>query len=889
MSDHSLQQQLEEVAALLVLVDTSDADSLQALDDALTAARRIPDNTPEVNTLLVRCGDLLVEVSSEGLPRAADAMTALAQLVDELRAIAGGVPAAVPARPAEPDQFELPEHVDKEIFAEFLANQKLVLEELEGHALALKQGRKSPLGEVRRQVHTLKGEAGVLGLEEVERVCHRVETYMEANPDDIADRLLQVKDWIAGALELYAQARCPRPAEQELPWLDGLTEEVVCEKPASFPGATSAAEAPVNVERAPVPETTLAAAAANHGWDDDQLVLVGEFLQESSDGLASVDQTLIEIEQNGAEPEKINRLFRVFHTIKGVSGFLELTQITELAHTTETMLDAVRSGKLEAGGGVLDLVFDATALMGDLITRVRAAVSTGQAVALHPNLPDLVARLAEATAGRVPAPAIEAAEPGERIGEILVRTGAVTPQEVKIALEASQVSGRPIGEELLSRGSVSPKSVAQALRAQGANRPTTTVMKIRDVVKVDLERVDSLVETIGELVIVESMVSHAPEVLGLPRHVRNYLGQLAKITRELQEIGMRMRMVPVRGEFQKMTRMVRDLARKAGKEIRVEVIGEGTEMDRSMVERIADPLVHLIRNAADHGIESPEGRRAHGKPAMGTIRLSALHEGGTIVIEVADDGHGIDRDAVLAKAISKGLVRSDAKMTDAEIYELIFLPGFSTAKQVTEVSGRGVGMDVVKRNIESMRGRISIHSALGKGTTFRLVLPLTLAIIDGMVVRAGVENFIIPTLNIVESLQPDRGMLKTLRGRRELVVVRGESLPLLRLDSLLEVSGAERDPTRALVVIVECLAGRVGVLVDEVVTQQQVVIKNMGHEIENSQVFSGAAILSDGRVGLIINVDELVNQSSRWDNVRGMRSQRPLARIVENERAGGLS
>jgi two-component system chemotaxis sensor kinase CheA len=331
---------------------------------------------------------------------------------------------------------------------------------------------------------------------------------------------------------------------------------------------------------------------------------------------------------------------------------------------------------------------------------------------------------------------------------------------------------------------------------------------------------------------------------------------------------MRMRMVPVASTFQKMARMVRDLSRKSGKQVRMVTSGEATEMDRSMVEQIADPLVHMIRNSMDHGLETPEERVAAGKPPVAQIKLSAYHEGGSVVIELGDDGRGLDRDAIVRKAVEKGLIPSADGMTDAEIHALIFAPGFSTAKQVTEISGRGVGMDVVRRNIEAMRGRIAISTVPGQGTTFKLVLPLTLAIIDGMLVACGEERYIVPTLSIVESIQPDASMLVSLARTNEMINLRGEILPLLRMDRLFNVRGAKAAATEALVVIVEGVGRRVGLLVDEVVAQQQVVIKTLGSGLRDTPFVSGAAILADGRVGLILNVEEIAGLVDRKSPAR---------------------
>ncbi len=511
-----------------------------------------------------------------------------------------------------------------------------------------------------------------------------------------------------------------------------------------------------------------------------------------------------------------------------------------------------------------------------MLEGVRVGVEQGTAFAPRPGLAALVVAIQAATEGHpVAERELPAAKKGERLGEVITHPPLdIPPTAVEKAVQRQAVTGRRLGEELVAQGTAEPMQVAQALRAQNrAVQGEAEQVKLKETIKVDLERVDSLVEMIGELVVVESMVVNAPEfVKATSVRVRNCLAQLAKVTRDLQDVGMRMRMVPVAGVFQKMARLVRDLSRRNGKQMQLHLSGESTEMDRSMVEQIADPLVHMIRNACDHGLEGPEGRVAAGKPAVGELRLSAYHEGGSVVVEISDDGRGLDRAKIVRKALEKGLIASAEGMSDEDVYGLIFAPGFSTAAQVTEISGRGVGMDVVKRNIEAMRGRVVIHSTRGAGTRFKLVLPLTLAIIDGMLVACGEERYIIPTLSIVESIQPDRKMLVSFAQTNEMINLRGEILPLLRLDRLFELPGAKADPTEALVVVVEAMSRRIGLLVDEVVTQQQVVIKTMGEGMGGARFLSGAAILSDGRVGLILNVDEmagLVQRSVDYFHGRG--------------------
>jgi len=613
----------------------------------------------------------------------------------------------------------------------------------------------------------------------------------------------------------------------------------------------------------PVPEVPLTGAASAHR-DGETIELIGDFLEEGTEGLARADEMLLAIERGGVDAEKTNALFRVFHTIKGVAGFLELAEIVSLAHITETLLNQVREGKQRLEGQSFDVVFESTASLRRLLESLRKAVDGGTALAPDPEVPGLVKRIEAAIL-----PESEDGTPAFVVKKTADYVVKVTPAAPP-AHATPDPAPAPAAPAQSAPTSAAPAATAEKPTPAPAERtaaPTPSEAapaQLRDTVKVDLERVDSMVEMIGELIIVESMVIHAPEIARIGSlKLRNYLNQLSKISRDLQNVAMRMRMVPVRGAFQKMARLVRDLSRKTGKDIVLEQSGEDTEMDRSMVERIEDPLVHLVRNSVDHGIEPAAERASSGKPARAVIKLSAYHEGGSIVVELADDGRGLARDKILKKAREKGLIEDGKDLTDAEVHALIFLPGFSTAAQVTEISGRGVGMDVVKRNIEGMRGRVSVLSKTGQGTSFRLVLPLTLAIIDGMLVACGAEKYIIPSLSIVESLRPTEDMISRAAGHGEIINVRGEILPLLRLHHLLQMRSEERVVTESHVVVVEGLGRKVGLVVDDVLTQQQVVIKPLGSGIGDTDFLSGAAILSDGRVGLILNVDRLAVLASR--------------------------
>ena len=806
---------LEDLAVAVMSADAADRGAVERLlallDELAVGSDAIGDAARSTAaTLRAESGD------ATRLSAALDAASeAVARMQDAAAQGAASVAPGGSAVEAGDAKLRLPEWSDDRTLKDFLAAQRGSIDELEGAILAMEDGDPERRAAFKRRLHTVKGEAGVLGLEDLARVCHATEDLIESRAitADVTDRLLKVRDWMSSALDAYARMHRPDPGAE-----------------AVIASVLSAGAAPGCAPAAAVGAGGSAAAKVER--DAETVGLFGEFLTESSEGLNQVDRILMDVERGVVDRETVNSLFRVFHTVKGTAGFLDLADVVSVAHETETMLNHCRDGALDLDGAVVDLVFDATASLRELLEGARLAVETGSAITPREDLGRLVGRIREVSEGC--AGSEEAASGGA------ARSRDDTPTLAPVAAQPEPA--------------VTPPRPGQEDAA----------VKLKETIKVDLERVDSLVEMIGELVVVESMVVNAPEIVKTSSvRVRNCLAQLAKVTRDLQDVGMHMRMVPVAGVFQKMARLVRDLSRKSAKQVRLVTFGESTEMDRSMVEQIADPLVHMIRNAVDHGLEAPEARAAAGKQPVGEIRLGAYHEGGSVVIEIADDGRGLDRGAIVAKALQKGLIASAEGMSDDDIHAIIFAPGFSTAAQVTEISGRGVGMDVVKRNIEAMRGRVVISSTRGAGTRFKIILPLTLAIIDGMLVACGQERYIIPTLSIVESIQPDRKMLVSLAQSNEMINLRGEILPLLRLDRLFDLPGARTDPTEALVVVVEGVGRRIGLLVDEVVTQQQVVIKTLGEALPRTRFLSGAAILSDGRVGLILNVEEIARLVQR--------------------------
>ncbi len=442
------------------------------------------------------------------------------------------------------------------------------------------------------------------------------------------------------------------------------------------------------------------------------------------------------------------------------------------------------------------------------------------------------------------------AEPYKRVGDILVEDGVVTPGEIADGL-AKQ---KPLGEILVEEKKATPQQVDQALQKQKQLKKGEAAS-----IRVDTEKIDKLINLVGELVITQSMITDLGEKFTIEQLsvLQERIVQLERNTREIQERVMSIRMMPIGSAFQRFPRLVRDLAGKSGKQIQLVMSGEETELDKTLIEAIGDPLTHLVRNSADHGLEGPEERVAAGKPERGTVRLHAYHDGGNICIAVEDDGRGLNRDKIVAKAVERGLIADGVSMSNEDVYQLIFRAGFSTADTITDVSGRGVGMDVVKRNIEGLGGSVAIQSTPGKGSKLTLKLPLTLAIIDGMTVRVGEDNYIIPLITVTESIRPKASDLQRIVGKGEVVNLRGEWVPLVRLYEAFNVTPEYTDPMQALLVIVEVENRRIAVLVDELTGQQQVVIKTLEQNYRKIEAISGATILGDGQVALILDVPGL--------------------------------
>lgn len=573
--------------------------------------------------------------------------------------------------------------------------------------------------------------------------------------------------------------------------------------------------------------------------------LLRDFITEGLEYIGEIEAKVLNLEQSPEDKDYINAVFRPFHSIKGVASFLDLGDICDLAHDLETLLDRARSDELPVDSSLIDVILDGSDALKAMIGSLKEVLDGEKDRPLKLDLSALKNRIKNIDQQ------VASESEIKKLGDILVGDGVITEEELEESLKTAQKTpSKKIGETLIEEGKATPGQVSKALRKQ-AEQITDT-----GTIRVDIKKLDNLVDMIGEMVITQSMIKQNPMVrANADRKLIADISQLSSITSELQRTSTSLRMIPIRQTFQRMSRLVRDLARNAGKLVVVRITGEDTEIDRNMVEEIYNPLVHMIRNSVDHGIETPEERIKLGKPDNGLIQLKAYHKGGNIVIEITDDGRGLNKENILKKAINEGLVNGSNSLTDQEIYNLLFLPGFSTAEEVTDISGRGVGMDVVKQAVEKLRGKIEVNSIAGESSTFTMHFPLTMAIIDGMIVRVGCEKYIIPVTAIRQLLRPLREAYNNVAGKGEMLKVMDNLLPLVRLHEVFDVEAEHKNPWEALVVVVvvESESRSKCLLVDEVTGKEEVVIKGFGDGLKDIKGVSGGAILGDGNVGLILD------------------------------------
>lgn len=548
--------------------------------------------------------------------------------------------------------------------------------------------------------------------------------------------------------------------------------------------------------------------------------LARTFLAESLDHLSSIESSVLALEQTPDDPQVLSGVFRPFHTLKATAGALGVIDIEQVAHRVEDLLDRARAGTHRIDHAAIELILAAI----DLLTHM---------------LRDIQRRLAGRGGADFRDRALALMERIDRVMESPRDSGASSSPDraddpVPHGMPADPVSDSPTAATI----------------------------------KVDTRKLDGLVELVGELAIIQSMLRQDPQLLGLKNErLERNLAQLSRITTELQKGSISARLVPLRHTFQRMARLVRDLRHQSGKPLELSVSGEETELDRKVVEDISDPLMHMLRNSVDHGIEDAETRRRAGKPAAGRLSLTACHQGGSVRITVADDGSGLDTERIYQRAVAQKLIEPGAPLSEGEIHALIFRPGFTTAPEVTEISGRGIGMDIVRRNVEALRGRIEIRSRSGTGAAFEIKLPLTLATVEGLIVRVGADRFVLPTFSVRESLRPAAGQTHLIPGRGWVLRVREEVIPFARLADLFDIASAVDEPSQGVVVIVEDDLQRLALMVDALIGKQEIVIKSLGEALVKIAGVAGGAILGDGRVGLILDAGELIrfqrNMSAR--------------------------
>jgi two-component system chemotaxis sensor kinase CheA len=564
--------------------------------------------------------------------------------------------------------------------------------------------------------------------------------------------------------------------------------------------------------------------------NDFDLDLMNEFIIENMELANIAESAMLDWEKDPGNQELLNTIFRGFHTIKGTSSFLNLDCVKDLAHQSESMLALVRDGQDNFTRDHADLALKSLDMIKSILERMKSS-SPGLQIELPWGHEELLQDLKNFISG------VRESKVNDRPAE------SVNERRIK------ERRGRKEGEASVDNplaGSQTPDQIVESS------------------VRVKIGRLDKLLDTVGELVIAQTMVGQDEMIVGGKNHELNKkISQAGKIVRELHDLSLILRMVPLKGTFQKMARLARDLSQKNGKKVNFITEGDEVEIDRNMVDMVADPLVHLIRNAIDHGIETPEERRRIGKSESASIYLTAGHAEGSIMLTVWDDGRGLNRQKIVDKAIARGLIDSAERMTDQEVFQMIFQPGFSTAEKVTEVSGRGVGLDVVSQAVEALRGRIEIQSSEGKGCAFIMRMPLTMAITDGMVVKVGSQRYILPTANIQKAVRPEESDIHTVNERAEMLSFRDELLPVIRLHKLFNIPDAQTQLTSGLLVVIVEGQHRCALFVDNLLSQTQVVTKLLGKGLNNVPGVAGGAIMGDGTVGLILDAAGIISISQR--------------------------
>ncbi len=777
------------------------------------------------------------------------------------------------------------------------------------------------INSVFRLFHSMKGSAGFLDLSTVVSVTHEAETLLDKIRNGKSSLTVQITATLCKALDLFremlehieetgrddgyddkAQAIIAilkkhvagEPVDDELltppgaegggstPASEELSFEMLSGEPVPSPtsasdlsfdsisgsasGTPSTAESHVPDPLPDLPYQDLAALQLSpemrHG-----------FVQEATEQLDAAEQALLlTLDENVDSTEPLKDAFRYIHSFKGNCGFMGLVQLERLSHTMETLLDQLRNGTISPDERNVGKLLSLLDVLGDGVKDVEEG-GVGQIKDAAQHTHDLNVLMGQETAAPVPQPAtptpavpLSTEIPADDFdAQIAAAFAARDKEKAEAKAKAAAAAPAPVMEKTPAKPAPAPTPASTPAPAAGGGGGNSQ-SKAKGDIRVDLHKLDALINLVGELVIAESMVTRCPAVSHVEDEYYNRAKhQLRRLCEELQDVAMSVRMIPLSATFRKMIRLVHDLGTKTGKKIKLNLVGEDTEVDKTVIEQIADPLVHIVRNSCDHGVETPEERIAAGKSDTGTVILEGKHEGGEVWITIKDDGRGLNKEKILNKAIEKGLVGIEARdWPDERIFKLVFEPGFSTADKVTDVSGRGVGMDVVKRNIEKLNGRIDVASKWGEGSTFTLRIPLTLAIVDAMLVRVGGGKYMIPTLAIRESLVPTMSQVTVTPEGREILRLREEMVPIVRLHDIFACDPDAEKLKDGILIVVEDSGRSFAFFVDEIIGQQQTVIKGLPEYIGEANGFSGCTILGDGTVSLIVDVGAVSQMSGSY-------------------------
>ncbi|MGA1867400.1 MAG: chemotaxis protein CheA [bacterium] len=713
-------------------------------------------------------------------------------------------------------------------------------------------GDKEKVNAIFRPFHSIKGTAGFLGFNSITHVTHTAETLLDLIRSggikfcrEHIDLLCQAIDFLKEALDHVEN--CQNDSALET-WSHDMASTL--QKAIDNSKAMCTVDS-IHTNLGDGPDSAL-----DLTFEINPEMVEG-FVQEADELLQKMERDLLNWLKSPDDMEIISELFRTIHSFKGNCGFLNYQDIEMLSQEMESLLEAIKSGKLIDKNEAAELLLQLKDILREAVVDI-SEKGTSSVKDLENHINKIKRLLAGSDAQN------QQKDSCPRLGEILVKDGAISPHEVKAALAEQK---RPIGQILVDRGATTPQRIENALKKQEITKAQETdekrIVKRQDI-RVDLDKLDYLINMIGELVIAENMLVNNPDLEGLElEHFGKAAQHMNKIVRDLQEVAMVIRMVPIAGLFRRMIRLVHDLSIKFNKKVDFKLKGEETEIDKTVIEFISDPLVHLIRNSLDHGLEPSEDRERAGKSPVGAITLSASHEEGEILITIEDDGRGLNKEKILEKAINRGLIEGDVStLSDDAIYQLIFLAGFSTAEKITDISGRGVGMDVVKQNVEKINGRIEVKSRRGYGTKFILHIPLTMAIIDGMMVRVGPCKYIIPIMSIRQNLCPSEDSITITPEGQELVKVYEKFIPIVRLHQIYNVIPDYEKFHKGVLIIVEAHGDVMCLFVDEILGQQQTVIKGLSKYIGSVRGVSGCTILGNGEICLILDAGNLIEEFS---------------------------